>query len=42
MIAQITTVAVEVAVEVAGERRGVGPTNPVGTVDCGGWSLGYA
>ena len=29
-------------VEVAGERRGVGPADPGGTVDCGGWSLSYA
>ena len=31
-----------VAVEVAGERLGVGSADPGGTNDCGGWSLGCA
>ena len=30
------------AVEVAGERRGVGPADPGGIADCGGWSPGFA
>ena len=38
MIARITAVVVEVA----GDKRGAGPTDPGGTADYGGWSPGYA